>query len=217
MSLVLQGVFLERAIGFRKFFSMTMTFILACGFGIVGVHYLLYLFYDGEYYLAKVVGFSSVLYAYKIVMKQSGLDVFSNPNVQSGLTFSAVFEFILMHFVNPYSSFIGHLLGIAVGWEYCHGIPGLGFSITKTVTELIETIVGLAIQMSGFEEEINNAAEGYNERAEDADEAHRMRQNRQQGMFGMGNGFGMGFGGLGGMGGGYYGRTPFGGARYRRW
>lgn len=207
MSLCWKGYYIERTVGFKKFLAMMITFITACGLGIVYSHYTVYLLTGSEsYYHTGVLGFSSVLFALKIILTSY------NPAASMatgwaliGINTGAWLELLLASFINPNSSFLGHLIGILIGYEYVYG------KVLKSIVNSLEALISIGLTLSGLDEVVEETAENWNDRDDG-------RVNPNAGNMGMG-GMGMGMGGLGmGMGGmgmgGRYGmgrrRTPFG-------
>lgn len=201
MSFVWKGYMIERAVGFRRFLSLMLVFISVVGVGTILGHYLLsWIFFNADYIYQEALGFQGVLFALKIVLNQLS----PTDGMQYGQLMAAGswFELILSSLFNKYSSWVGIAVGLAVGFEYTKGF------VIKSIVDAIDGIIGLVLEMTGFAEDIERAAENWNER----DDGQANPNAGRGGMFGMGmGGMGMGMGMGRGMG--------FGGPRYRarRW
>lgn len=205
MSLIWKGYYIERTVGFRRYSAMMIVFILACGLGTVYTNYFIYLVTSKQnYYSDGVIGFSSVIFAMKIVL--SSYDPTAEINVgglgRMAMNIGAWFELVLCSLFNPYASFIGHLVGILVGYEYTKGF------ILKPLVASIEAVIGIGLEMSGLDEIVERKADEWN--AQDDGNVNQNAGMGMRGMFGMGGMGGMGYG-MGGMG---YG---MGGMRRRRY
>ena len=183
---------------------MLIVFITCCGFGTCYINYFIYLVTGSEkYFSGGCLGFSSVIFALKIVL--SAYDPLAEVNVgglgRMAMNIGAWFELILTSLFNPYASFIGHLVGILVGYEYTKGF------VLKSVVGSIEAVIGLGLELTGLDEIVERKADEWNNQDDG-----NVNQNAGMGMRGFGMG-GMGMGGMG-MGGMGYG---MGGMRRRRW
>ena len=197
MSFCWKGYYIERTVGFRRYLAMMIVFIAACGFGTVYTTYAWYLITGNQnYYSNGVIGFSSVIFALKIVL--SAYDPLAEVNVgglgRMAMNIGAWFELILMSLFNPHSSFIGHLIGILVGYEYCKGF------ILKNVVQSLEAAIGIGLELSGLDEVLERRAEDWNAQ-DDGNAPQNAGMGMRMGMFGMGGLGGMGMGrGMGGFG-----------------
>ena len=141
------------------------------------------------------------LFALKIVLNE--LNPTDGMQYGQMLAAGSWFELILSSLFNKYSSWMSIAVGLAIGYEYTKGI------FIKSIVDAIDGVIGLVLEMTGFAEDIERAAENWNDR----DDGQANPNAGRGGMFGMGmGGMGMGMGGMG-MGGGMFGPRY----RARRW
>jgi len=199
MSFIWKGYYIERTVGFRRYAAMMIVFITCCGFGTCYINYFIYLVTGkSEYYVGGTLGFSSVIFALKIVL--SAYDPLAEVNVgglgRMAMNVGAWFELVLTSLFNPYASFFGHLVGILVGYEYTKGF------VLKSIVGSIEAVIGIGLELTGLDEIVERKAEEWNNQ-DDGNVNQQAGMGMRMGPFGMG-GMGMGMGrgmGMGGMGG----------------
>jgi len=187
MSLVWKGYFIERAVGFKKFLSIMAVFITLVGLGTISLNFACsWVFFNGDYIYTEALGFQGVLFALKVLMAQ--FDPAGGLQHGQLLQAGSWLELAISSLFNRYQSLMGNLVGIAIGYEYVYG-PG----IIKGIVVTVEGIITLVLEMTGFAEDIEQAADNWNERD---DGQANPNAGRGMGMFGMGmGGMGMGMGG----------------------
>ncbi|KAK2880813.1 hypothetical protein QQF64_008875 [Cirrhinus molitorella] len=135
-SLLWKGIKLERTLGGTWFAYLLSVFSVLTGFVYLLLETgLTHMTEDSSYSLQCAVGFSGVLF---------GLKVVNNHYHPGGATYimglpianrySCWVELVLIHIMNPGTSFVGHLAGILVGLLYTTGPLK---SIMKTCADLV--------------------------------------------------------------------------------
>lgn len=141
ISLILKGSYLELMYGTTNFGLLLALLSVGCSSMYVCLAYMLMqLTGDYGYYTMCSVGFSSVLFALKVITVCEEHDRshdIGGLRVPSKL--AVWVELVLIHLLVPNSSFMGHLGGILVGCLYCYTFIGL------LVDNLIYMITGTPV------------------------------------------------------------------------
>ncbi|XP_076165390.1 rhomboid-related protein 4 [Ptiloglossa arizonensis] len=126
ISLILKGSYLEPMYGTMNFAFLLIILSLGCSTMYIILGYILMqLTGDYAYYTQCAIGFSSVLFALKLIVVCEEQDRVHNVGGFRVPSKIAVWvELILIHLLVPQSSFIGHLGGIFVGCLYCYTFIG---------------------------------------------------------------------------------------------
>ena len=126
-SFMWKGAQLERAMGTAKFISLLLVFILSTPIIHMMICYTLLesqLDQQGQWASECAIGFSGVIFALKVVTTthpEAMHDVFYGLfSVQGKYVVWA--ELVLIHFIYPGTSFMGHLSGIIAGLLYTSGV-----------------------------------------------------------------------------------------------
>ena len=144
-SLMWKGYNLERALGLPKFLAMVLIFIVATPLLHLCIVWLCIAAQIGD--VSKIahscsVGFSGVLFALKVVTTVNSErmhDVFFGLCSVEG-KYVVWAELVLIHFIHPGSSFIGHLAGILAGLAYERGFFA---ALTPILEGLIEATANI--------------------------------------------------------------------------
>ncbi|KAK1390276.1 rhomboid-like protein 14, mitochondrial [Heracleum sosnowskyi] len=122
VSLLWKGVRLENSMGSVEFTSMVAALLgLSQGITILLAKGLLVFFdYERPYYQEYAVGFSSVLFALKVVLNSQSDDYSYVYGLMVPSRLAAWVELILVQMFVPGVSFLGHLGGILAGIVYMH-------------------------------------------------------------------------------------------------
>merc|ERR1711981_1280471 len=189
MSFVWKGYFNERAMGFKRFLSLMIVLIISVGVGTCFAQYIFsFIFTSADPIYNESLGFQGVIFALKMVMSQ--FDPARDHNYGAFIQAGSWFELVLSSLFNSYSSMANCAVGIAVGYEYANGY------VMKNIVGLVEAVITFLLELTGFAEDIERAADNWNEQ----DDGNVNAQAGRGGMFGMGmGGMGMGMGGMGGM------------------
>ncbi|XP_010551120.1 PREDICTED: rhomboid-like protein 14, mitochondrial [Tarenaya hassleriana] len=120
MSLLWKGVQLETSMGSIEFASMIVALLgMSHGLTVLLAKSLLALFdYDRAYYHEYAAGFSSVLFAMKVVLNAQSEEYSSVYGIIVPTRYAAWAELILVQMFVPSASFLGHLGGILAGILY---------------------------------------------------------------------------------------------------
>eukprot|EP01060_Flectonema_neradi_P000287 TRINITY_DN1019_c2_g1_i1.p1 TRINITY_DN1019_c2_g1~~TRINITY_DN1019_c2_g1_i1.p1 ORF type:complete len:294 (+),score=36.46 TRINITY_DN1019_c2_g1_i1:50-931(+) len=125
-SFMWKGAQLERAMGMARFISLLLVFIIATPVIHMMICYTLletHIDTQGQWASECAIGFSGIIFALKVVTTtrpDAMYDVFQGLfSVQGKYVVWA--ELILIHFIYPGTSFLGHLSGILAGVLYTKG------------------------------------------------------------------------------------------------
>lgn len=141
VSFILKGSFLEPMYSTPNFVILLSVLSIGCSSMYVALGYVLtQITADYSYYTACAIGFSAVLFALKVIViceKRDGLYDVGGMRVPSKL--AVWVELVLIHFLVPNASFVGHLGGILVGCLYCYS------SIGVFIDNVIQMVTGRPI------------------------------------------------------------------------
>mmetsp|Transcript_4483 Transcript_4483/g.5885 ORF Transcript_4483/g.5885 Transcript_4483/m.5885 type:complete len:362 (+) Transcript_4483:111-1196(+) len=133
-SLLWKGVKLEHQLGTQSFLKLcALMLVISHSLVVIVAKLLLELDYPSAYKTCAV-GFSAVLFGLKYVLNfySPGMSAIFGMSVPS--KYAAWLELILIQFMVPNASFLGHLCGLIAGILYVHVIVGESFSPTRLFT-----------------------------------------------------------------------------------
>ncbi|XP_035736302.1 rhomboid-related protein 4-like [Vespa mandarinia] len=141
VSFILKGSYLELMYGTTNFVLLLASLSFGCSAMYVSLAYILMQFTgDYGYYTMCAIGFSSVLFALKVITICEEHDRSHDIGGLRVPSKIAVWvELGLIHLLVPNSSFIGHLGGILVGCLYCYTFIG------ELIDNLIYMITGIPV------------------------------------------------------------------------
>jgi len=113
-SFLYKGVKLETSISSNEFAIMTGVLMIGTGIIHTMLAVLLYTTYP-EAYFTTAVGFSGVIFALKTVLNFNSPTMTNVWGINLPTKHAAWLELIIISFLNPNSSFLGHLSGILAG------------------------------------------------------------------------------------------------------
>lgn len=123
ISLLWKGVKLEGRLGSKAFARMMAVLLLLSHGSVVVITRLLSDFagIHGPYYIECSVGFSSVLFAMKTILNSNDPTYSEVGGALIPTKYAAWAELLLIQFLVPRASFVGHLCGILAGIVYLKG------------------------------------------------------------------------------------------------
>lgn len=128
VSLILKGSYLEPMYKTMNFVILLTILSFGCSTMYIGLSYvLMQLTGDYGYYVQCAIGFSSILFALKVIVICEEYDRIHDVGGLRVPSFGEIavwVELILIHLLVPQSSFIGHLGGILIGCLYCYTFIG---------------------------------------------------------------------------------------------
>ena len=130
LSLLWKGIHLETVLGSETFLVLVVYSLLMSHLIAVLLTYIMFVCLNfSEYdagYNTCAVGFSAVLFSLKYVHNSMSTDAFSSLMGMSVATkYICWLELVVIHFMVPRSSFVGHLSGILAGVIYVHGLSAV--------------------------------------------------------------------------------------------
>lgn len=140
LSLCWKGINLETTLGSDVFlmiavYSLVVSHILVVLTSYCLVEYGNYNHYSAEYSTC-MVGYSAVLFAFKYIL--NSLPSSPTSQVLGGMAvpakYAAWLELVLIYFMVPNSSFMGHLCGIFAGMLYVHVFGNYLSKIVRSIT-----------------------------------------------------------------------------------
>lgn len=145
VSFILKGSYLELMYRTTNFVLLLVSLSFGCSAMYVFLAYMLMQFTgDYGYYTMCAIGFSSVLFALKVITICEEHD---RPHDIGGLRVPSKIavwvELALIHLLVPNSSFVGHLGGILVGCLYCYTFVG----------ELVDNLIYMVTRIPVIHEE----------------------------------------------------------------
>ncbi|XP_043492759.1 rhomboid-related protein 4-like [Polistes fuscatus] len=141
VSFILKGSYLETMYGTPNFVLLVALLSIGCSSMFVSLAYILMqLTADYGYYTMCAIGFSSVLFALKVItICEESNRIHDVGGLRVPSKISIWVELVLIYLLVPNSSFIGHLGGILVGCLYCYT------SVGELIDNLIYMITGVPI------------------------------------------------------------------------
>ncbi|KAI1285405.1 Rhomboid-related protein 4 [Halotydeus destructor] len=157
ISFLYKGRDLEKRFGSVKFFVILVLFTILTSFSYIGVSMALYEVTSNRNYLHScAVGFSGVIFALKVLMTHyspHGRQYVMGIPVAAKYAFW--FELVVIQFVSPNASFVGHLAGILVGLAYTMG------PLKFVVDTLVTIISGVSMPESSQNRFQSSGSSGY--------------------------------------------------------
>lgn len=125
ISLLWKGINIEHNIGTEQFMILFFFSLVVSHSLIVIIAIVLESFGISQYsgYNTCSIGFSAVLFSFKYVLNHSDSRMNNVMGIKIQSKYAAWLELIVISFMNPNASFIGHLCGIFSGILYCYSLP----------------------------------------------------------------------------------------------
>jgi rhomboid domain-containing protein 1 len=125
LSLLVKGYTIETQLGSKKFLMITSELLVYSHGLIVLLSWLLMRFgnsayFDAMYFDTCAVGYSAVLFAYKVILDYDTPGYSQVFGVVLPTRYISWAELIVASLVNPGASFFGHLCGILAGYAYIY-------------------------------------------------------------------------------------------------
>ncbi|GAB9468427.1 Serine protease family [Globisporangium polare] len=139
-SFLWKGYHLEHKLGSARFAVATCYLLVLSQVLVVAVSFALTrLAHVHEPFYQCSIGFSGVLFALKVLLNHNSPAFTSVYGFQVPTKYAAWLELVVIHFLVPRSSFMGHMCGILAGYIYVLS-PGLQRSAANLVSLLVRFI-----------------------------------------------------------------------------
>uniref|UniRef100_A0A7S2TY11 Peptidase S54 rhomboid domain-containing protein n=1 Tax=Lotharella oceanica TaxID=641309 RepID=A0A7S2TY11_9EUKA len=121
-SLLWKGVQLEQQFGTEEFIGMTLVLLgLSHSFYVAAAWIMYTLGISSSSMQTCAVGFSAVLFAYKVVLNFNSPRMTNVYGISVPLKYACWLELVMISIITPNASFLGHLCGILAGLVYVTG------------------------------------------------------------------------------------------------